>query len=106
MMSFDMPLENGIVVAETHLPIMNNIVIDCVDFLFIFVNVEVFAVGLHEDGIFLEGFLDERSFLLPMVFVLFESLEVTGLFGILNLLLSVQTIQHCVPVDSCIKSIF
>lgn len=105
-MSFDMPLKNRIVVPETHLPVANYIMVDSIDFRFIWMHIEMLDVIVHENRVHFIEFNFDMSFLFcPMFLVLLESLEISGLFCVFDLLLSVETVEHYVTVYSGIEGV-
>jgi hypothetical protein len=48
-MSFDVSLEDGVVVSQAHLPIVDDEIVDDVEFVLIGVDVEWLNMGVHEE---------------------------------------------------------
>lgn len=105
-MSFDVPFKNVVVVPEAHLPIVHYKFIDGIGFGFIRVHIEALYVFLHEDRVFANILSDKGILFLPIIFVLIESLQISGLFCVLNLLFFMQTLEHSCSVDGCIEGSF
>lgn len=55
-MTLDVSFQYGIIVSKAHLPIMNNVVIDGINFWLVGVNIKRLYAGIHKDWIFLEIF--------------------------------------------------
>ena len=106
MVPFDVPFEDVVVVPEAHLPIVHYKFIDGIGFGFIRVHIEALYVFLHEDRVFANILPDKGILFLPIIFVLIESLQISGLFCVLNLLFFMQTLEHSCSVDGCIEGSF
>jgi hypothetical protein len=98
-MSLDVSFEDGMVIPETHFPIMHDKIIDDIDLLLVRVHVQRLDGILHEEGTSLLGFILEEVLLaLPHLLVLLVPLDVAGLLCYLDLLLLVQVGEEGIAV--------
>lgn len=104
-MTFDVSLQYRIIISEAHFPVVNNVVIDSVDFGLVRMDIEGFDTVLHENWIFIECVFDIRFLSLPQLLVLFVLLDIPCLLCIFDLLLLLKTIEQCSPLNCCVKSI-
>jgi hypothetical protein len=104
-MTFDVSLQYRIIISETHFPVVNNVVIDSIDFSLVRMNIEGLDTILHENWIFIESVFDIRFFSFPQLLVLFVLLYISCLLCIFDLLFLLKTIEQCSPLNCCVKSI-
>lgn len=73
--SFDMSFQDGVVISQTHLPIMHDEIVNDVNFVLILMHVQRFDVGFHQNWAFLLGFFfDLLLIFVPDILVLLVSL--------------------------------
>jgi hypothetical protein len=105
-MALDVSFENGIIVAETHLPIVDYIVVDGVIFVDVLLGEDRLDVALHEQRPFLLDLQpDAVLLLLPQRLVLPVPLQIALLFGQLHLLVLQQTRQDRIAVDRRVEHV-
>jgi len=86
-MSFDMSLKNGIIISQTHFPIMNNKVIDDISFILIGMDIHMANISFHKyRTLLMYLILYNIFFFLPHLLIMFIGLDISCLFGELNLL--------------------
>lgn len=80
--ALNVPFENRVVISETHLPIMHNIVVDDINLILIGMHVEGLDVVVHQDGtLFMDFVFDVQFVFVPYILVFFKSSDIFGLFG-------------------------
>jgi hypothetical protein len=106
-MPFDMSLKDWVVIPQAHFPVVHNVVIDSINFTFIWMHIQIFNVSVHQDWIFFHGLVFDMTFLLlPIILIFFVFLDDSCLLCIFNQLLLMQTIKHCSSVYCGVEAIF
>ena len=100
--AFDVSFQDGVVVSETHFPIMNDVIVDNVNFVWVVFHNDLKAIFNHRCPFFIDELFHFGGLIVPVCLVIFVPVDVSALLGGFDLFMFGEFGQDGLSIDGCV----